>query len=121
MKVHCRTLNVNRKARCVPTDGIGSLFHMVRQPETLQLGVYVLGCMYNLCTYHDGLRQPFYLAKGGQRWLRRTPAIAAGLTNHCWTVEELFNYRVPPDPWTPPKRRGRRSKETLALMQRWCL
>jgi transposase-like protein len=93
---------------------------LVRQPQTLQLGVYVLGCMYNLCTYHHSLRQPFYLAKGGQRWLRRTPAIAAGLTDHCWTVEELFNHRVPPAPWTPPKRRGRRSKETLALMQRWC-
>jgi hypothetical protein len=50
---------------------------LVRQPETLQLGVYVLGCMYNLCTYHDSLRQPFYLAKGGQRWLRRTPATPA--------------------------------------------
>jgi hypothetical protein len=23
---------------------------LVRQPETLQLGVYVLGCMYTLCT-----------------------------------------------------------------------
>jgi transposase-like protein len=93
---------------------------LVRQPETLPLGVYVLGCMYNLCTYHDSLRQPFYLARGGQRWLQRTPAIAAGLTDHRWTVEELFNFRVPPAPWTPPKRRGRRSKETLALMRRWC-
>jgi hypothetical protein len=92
---------------------------LVRQPETLHLGVYVLGCMYNLCTYHDSLRQPFYLAKGGQHWLRRTPAIAAGLTDHRWTGEELFNFRVPPAPWTPPKRRGRRSKETLALMKRW--
>jgi transposase-like protein len=93
---------------------------LVRQPETLQLGAYVLGCMYNLCTYHESLRQPFYLAKGGRRWLRRTPAIAAGLTDHCWTVKELFNFRVPPERWTPPKRRGRRSNETLALMEQWC-
>jgi transposase-like protein len=93
---------------------------LVRQPETLHLGMYVIGCVYNFCTYHDSLRQPFYLAKGGQRWLRRTPAIAAGLTDHCWTVEELFKFRVPPAPWTPPKQPGRRSKETLALMQQWC-
>ena len=93
---------------------------LVRQPETLHSGMYVIGCMYNLCTYHDSLRQPFYLAKGGQRWLRRTPAIAAGLTDHCWTVEELFSFRVPPAPWTPPQQRGRRSKETLALMEHWC-
>ena len=93
---------------------------LARQPETLHLGMYVIGCVYNFCTYHDSLRQPFYLAHGGRRWLRRTPAIAAGLTDHCWTIEELFNFRVPPAPWTPPKRRGRRSKETLALMKRWC-
>jgi transposase-like protein len=93
---------------------------LARQPETLHLGMYVIGCMYNLCTYHDSLRHPFYLTPRGRRWLRRTPAIAAGLADHCWTVEELFNFRVPPAPWTPPKRRGRRSKETLALMKRWC-
>jgi len=93
---------------------------LVRQPETLHLGMYVIGCVYNLCTYHHSLRHPFYLTPRGRRWLRRTPAIAAGLTDHCWTVEELFNFRVPPAPWSPPKRRGRHSKETLALMKRWC-
>jgi transposase-like protein len=93
---------------------------LVRQPQTLHLGMYVIGCLYNLCTYHDSLRQPFYLARGGQRWLQRTPAIAAGLTDHRWSVQELFNFRVPPAPWTPPKQRGRRSKETLALMAQWC-
>jgi transposase-like protein len=93
---------------------------LARQPQTLHLGMYVIGCVYNLCTYHDSLRQPFYLARGGQRWLQRTPAIAAGLTDHRWTVEELFNFRVPPAPWTPPKQPGRRSKETLTLMQQWC-
>lgn len=93
---------------------------LARQPQTLELSIYVLGCLYNFCTYHESLRQPFYLAHGGQRWLRRTPAIAAGLTDHCWTLEELFNFRVPPPRWTPPKQRGPISKQTLALVEQWC-
>jgi transposase-like protein len=93
---------------------------LVRQPETLQAGLYILGCVYNFCTYHDSLRVPFYLVNGGCRWLQRTPAIAAGLTDHRWTFEELFRFKVPPPGWTPPKRRGRPAKETLALIEQWC-
>ena len=94
--------------------------NLARHPETLQAGMYVVGCLYNFCTYHDSLAVPFLLAHGGQRWLRRTPAIAAGLTDHYWSVEELFNFRVPPARWQPPKQRGRRSQETLCLIQQWC-
>jgi len=94
--------------------------HLARQPETLQAGMLIVGCIYNFCTYHDSLRVAFYLAKGGQRWLQRTPAIAAGLTNHLWTIEELFNFKVPPPRWTPPKRRGRPSQQTLQLVEQWC-
>ena len=93
---------------------------LARQPETLQAGMFIVGCMYNLCTYHDSLRVAFYLAQGGQRWLQRTPAIAAGLTDHRWTIEELFNFKVPPPRWTPPKLRGRPSKQTLQLVEQWC-
>jgi hypothetical protein len=92
---------------------------LARQPQTLQAGMYILGCVYNFCTYHQSLRRPFYLAKGGCRWLQRTPAIAAGLTDHRWSFEELFLFKVPPPPWTPPKRRGRPSKETLRLVELW--
>ena len=94
---------------------------LVRQPETLLAGMYVVGCLYNFCTYHDSLHIPFYLPKGGQRWLRRTPAIAAGLTDHCWTTEELFNFKVPPPRWAPPKQRGRLSKRTQDLIKQWCI
>jgi hypothetical protein len=94
--------------------------HLARQPETLQAGMFIVGCIYNFCTYHDSLRVTFYLAKGGQRWLQRTPAIAAGLTDHRWTREELFNFKVPPPCWTPPKRRGRPSQQTLQLVEQWC-
>jgi hypothetical protein len=30
-----------------------------------------------------------------RRWLHRTPAMAAGLTHHGWTLEELLCYRSP--------------------------
>ena len=92
---------------------------LARQPETLQAGMYILGCVYNFCTYHRSLRHPFYLPQGRCRWLQRTPAIAAGLTHHRWSLEELFLFNVPPSPWTPPKRRGRPSRETLRLIQLW--
>jgi hypothetical protein len=94
--------------------------NLARQPETLQASMFILGCIYNFCTYHDSLRVAFYLAKGGQRWLQRTPAIATGLTDHLWTIEELFNFKVPPPRWTPPKRRGRPSQQTLRLVEQWC-
>jgi transposase-like protein len=93
---------------------------LARQPETLQTGMFVVGCFYNFCTYHQSLRIPLYLSECRRRWLQRTPAIAAGLTDHCWTVQELFLFRVPPSRWTPPKRRGRPSKETLRLVHQWC-
>jgi len=93
--------------------------NLARQPETLQAGMFIVGCLYNFCTYHDSLRVAFYLAKGGQRWLQRTPAIAAGLTDHLWTMEELFNFKFPPPRWTPPKRRGRPSQQTLQLIEQW--
>jgi len=93
--------------------------NLARQPQTLQAGMFIVGCTYNFCTYHDSLRVAFCLAKGGQRWLQRTPAIAAGLTDHRWTVEELFNFKVPPPRWTPPKRRGRPSQLTLQLVEQW--
>jgi hypothetical protein len=92
---------------------------LAQQPETLRAGMFIVGCVYNFCAYHHSLRLPFYLAKGGQRWLQRTPAIAAGLTDHLWTMEELFTFKVPPPRWTPPKRRGRPSEQTLQLVEQW--
>ncbi len=93
---------------------------LARQPETLLAGMFILGCVYNFCSYHQSLRLPFYLAKGRCRWLQRTPAIAAGLTDHLWSFEELFLFNIPPPPWTPPKRRGRPSNHTLRLINQWC-
>jgi hypothetical protein len=91
---------------------------LVRLQGTLERGMYLLGCVYNFCTPHDSLRLPGVI--GGHKWLPRTPAMAAGITDHGWTVHELLSHQVPPAPWTPPKRRGRPSSVTKRLVQQWC-
>jgi hypothetical protein len=93
---------------------------LARQVHTLHEAMYLVGTVYNFCTYHHSLRVPLYLPKGRRRWLQRTPAIAAGITDHRWTVEELLLFRVPPPRWTPPRRRGRRSNAMKALIAQWC-
>jgi transposase-like protein len=94
---------------------------LLRQTTALQAGVYLVGTVYNFCTYHQSLRVPLLIGRSGRRhWVPRTPAMAAGLTDHRWTVRELLSYHVPPSRWTPPKRRGRPSQETKRLIQQWC-
>jgi hypothetical protein len=81
-----------------------------RRPAALEAAVFLLGAVYNFCSHHTSL------PVGGQP---ATPAMLAGLTDHCWSVAELLWDRVPPPPWQPPKRRGYRSRADLALLKRW--
>jgi hypothetical protein len=75
-------------------------------------GMYSLGCAYNLCWYHDSLRlaAPENVPR---KWQERTPAMAAGLTDHRWTRRELLLLKVPLPAWVAPKRRGRPPKLKL--------
>ncbi len=84
---------------------------LARQQASLEQGMYVVGVVYTFCTYHQSLTQ-----KTGSK---RTPAMAAGLSDHRWSVREVLQYRVPPSRWQPPKGRGRRSKRLQALIDRW--
>jgi transposase-like protein len=84
---------------------------LARQQATLEHGMYLVGVVSNFCTVHQSLTQT--------DGTKRTPAMAAGLSNHRWSVQELLHYRVPPSRWQPPKRRGRRSKRLQALIDRW--
>lgn len=94
--------------------------HLARQEDTLRTSIYLVGCFYNLCDAHHSLRQQLLLTKNRHRWVAFTPAMAAGLTDHPWTAHELLSFKVPPPRWTPPPQRGRRSKEVLKLIERWC-
>ncbi len=57
---------------------------LARQASTLQAAMYLMGTVYNFCTEHQSLRLPGLV--NGHKWIPRTPALAAGLADHCWTV-----------------------------------
>jgi transposase-like protein len=87
---------------------------LARTLSTLEHGMFLVGCVYNFCTPHDSLRVLLYVGRyGRRRWVQRTPALAARLTDHIWTVDELLTFKVPPPPFVPPKRRGRPPKQTI--------
>lgn len=75
---------------------------LVRSPAHLTDAMWLVGTLYNFCDDHRSLRLPGLI--GGHRWLARTPAMAAGLSDHRWSVGEVFRFRVPPLPLPPPKR-----------------
>ena len=84
---------------------------LARRTLTWQQGMSLVGTVENCCTPHERVG-----VAGGQQ----TPAMAAGITDHGWTVRELLSCRVPPPRWTPPKQRGRPSHALKRLMARWC-
>jgi len=96
---------------------IACLTRRSRQPagqqHTLQASMYLVGTVYNFCYPHHSLRQPLWLTTIRKRWVQRTPAMATQLTDHLWMVHELMTYKVPPAPYTPPKKRGRPPKNTF--------
>jgi transposase-like protein len=86
-----------------------------RSPDTLSAAMFLLGTVYNFCTDHQSLRLPLLIgSKGHRHWVSRTPALAAGLTDHRWSMLELLTFKVPPPPLVPPKRRGRPPKSISA-------
>ena len=71
--------------------------------------MYLVGTVYNFCTWLH-MRLPLYVGyRGRMHWVKRTPAIAAGLTDHRWSVAELLTFKVPTS-YQPPKHRGRPRK-----------
>jgi transposase-like protein len=61
---------------------------------------------YNFCLPHGSLRQPLPQPvptnnkSSAKQWQPCTPAMAAGLTDHVWSLQEVLLYRVPP--WPQP-------------------
>lgn len=73
---------------------------LVGDPRTLERSMYLVGSVYNFCTYHESVSVPLVLSTGyseRERRVRRTPAMAASLTDHRWSVFELLSHRLSPD------------------------
>ncbi len=51
--------------------------------------------VFNFIRPHQALRIAVPQPMLGRKWQQRTPAMAAELTDHIWSLEELLSYRVP--------------------------
>jgi len=81
--------------------------------------MFVLGCVYNFCDFHKSLRVLLSVRRHGFRWVKRTPALAAGLADHRWTLEELFTHKTPSRPWINKQGRGRMPNQMKNRMYRY--
>ncbi|HLC10359.1 MAG TPA: helix-turn-helix domain-containing protein [Candidatus Bathyarchaeia archaeon] len=74
-----------------------------KDPDSLEEQLTVAFAYYHFVIPHRSLRQRLACplpTKGGKgsykKWKSVTPAMAAGLTDHVWTMDELLSFRVPP-------------------------
>src|SRR4029453_13542486 len=79
---------------------------LCRGEEGLLEQMVLFQTYHNFVLPHASLRQPLPVAEatnGGSAkvWRPGTPAMAAGLTEHVWSLKEVLCYRVPP--WPQPQ------------------
>jgi hypothetical protein len=90
-------LTLRQHNRCLTrqTNAFSKELTWLEKPLGLSLAYY------HLVLPHESLRQPLEApapsrGQGSQRrWKPVTPAMAAGITDHIWTTQELLSYRVP--------------------------
>jgi transposase-like protein len=87
-------LNATFRARLVMLVRRGRA--LARTEAALKAGMYLVGCAYNFCSFHESLRLPAPEGEG-RKWIERTPAMAAGLTPVRWSLFEVLSYPVPPE------------------------
>lgn len=65
-------------------------FSYSKKSEMLEAHLFLFSAYYHFCRPHFGLRQK--LTDGDRKWREITPAMAAGITDRCWSVKELLAY-----------------------------
>jgi hypothetical protein len=85
--------------------------HASHRLAMVQAGMWLIGTTYNWCLPHRELSRRRAKAQGMRGEVLITPAMASGLTDHIWSLNELLSYRRTPAALPPPKRgRGRPRK-----------
>ena len=93
--------------------------HLAQLTESVAAGMWVVGCVYNFCDPQQSLRLQLSVGEHGYHWVERTPALASGLADHVWSVEELLATPVPPPRWKPQFGRGRPSNQLREQIRKW--
>jgi IS1 family transposase len=83
--------------------------HAAHRIFALETGMYLIGCTYNFCFPHHELSKTKHLGSPC------TPAMAARLTDHVWSICELLSYRIAPLPWVASAKRGRPKKPVESI------
>jgi len=79
----------NLTSRCLDTLQVRKTLAFSKDIQAYRASAVWEDCYYNLVRSHKSLRLP---AQDGslRKWSPRTPAMAAKLTDHIWTVKELL-------------------------------
>jgi hypothetical protein len=88
IEVFHKTLRTANRRLQRRANGVSKKRHQLR----LQMALYTT--WYNFCKEHRTLRTENGHNGGPRKWDARTPAMAAKLTNHRWTVEELLGKAI---------------------------
>ena len=80
--------------------------HAAHRLAALEAGMWLVGCTYNFCWPHRELSRRVAHAQGRRGEVALSPAMAAGLTDHLWSVREVLTFRFAPPPSIASKRRG---------------
>jgi transposase-like protein len=109
-----RTATFRERLASLPRRGRA----LARRPLTWPHGMSLIGTVDNFCT--PPARLCLASPGAGRQCVPRTPAMAAGITDHGWSGHAWLASHVPPPRWMPPTQRGRPSHTLKRLLERWC-
>ncbi len=93
--VHCKQVHMDivQQGRVKSQHITRKCRHAAVRLETLEAGMYLIECTYNFCFPHQELSKKAHVG------CPTTPAMAAALTDHIWSMRELLWYKAAPAPW----------------------